>query len=128
MVGLVIRGLAHEGNVLILGRGGQMLLQSHPTALHVQTVAPFVQRVEAVASRYGLSERAAGQRVRASDRARADYLRRYHDVDWLDPTLYHMVLNTGCLPAPTAVQLIIAAQQAVDLAGQGALMDEEDDA
>jgi CMP/dCMP kinase len=128
MVGLVIRGLAHEGNVLILGRGGQMLLKNHPTALHVQTVAPFVQRVEAVASRYGLSVRAAGQRVRASDRARADYLRRYHDVDWLDPTVYHMVLNTGCLPAPTAVQLIIEAQQAVDLAGHEALMHEADDA
>ena len=127
MVGLVIRGLAHEGNVLILGRGGQVLLKNHPTALHVQTVAPFVQRVEAVASRYGLSARAAGHRVRASDRARADYLRRYHDVDWLDPTVYHMVLNTGCLPAPTAVQLIIETQQAVDLAGQEAPKHEADD-
>ena len=117
MVGLVIRGLAHEGDVLILGRGGQMLLKNHPTALHVQTVAPFAQRVEVVAARYGLSARAAQQRVRASDRARADYLRRYHDVDWLDPTHYHLVLNTAGLPAPAAVQLIISAEQAVDLAG-----------
>ncbi len=128
MVGLVIRGLAHEGQVLILGRGGQMVLKNHPTALHVQTVAPFTQRGEAVASRYGLSERAAQHRVRASDRARGDYLRRYHDVDWLDPTLYHLVLNTARLPAPTAVQLIIAAQQAIGLTGDALEMDESSDA
>lgn len=128
MVGLVIRGLAHEGNVLILGRGGQMLLKNHPTALHVQTVAPFTQRIEVVASRYGLSEREAQQRVRASDRARADYLRRYHDVDWLDPTLYHLVVNTASLPAPTIVKLIISAQQAVNRVDSAANMDETADA
>lgn len=114
MVGLVIRGLAHEGNVLILGRGGQMLLKNYPGALHVQTVAPFTQRIEVVMSRYGLSEREAQQRVRASDRARFDYLRRYHDVDWLDPTLYHLVLNTARLPAPATVKLIVAAHESVD--------------
>ena len=113
MVGLVIRGLAHEGNVLIVGRGGQMVLEDTPGALHVQTVAPLAKRVEVVMSRYGLSERDAQQRVRASDRARFDYLRRYHDVDWLDPTLYHLVFNTANLPAPATVKLIVAAQQAV---------------
>ena len=124
MVGLVIRGLAHEGNVLILGRGGQMLLKHYPGALHVQTVAPFAKRVEVVSARYGLAERDAQQRVRASDRARFDYLRRYHDVDWLDPTLYHLVLNTAGLPAASAVSLIVAAQQAVDQNGSDVDMDE----
>jgi cytidylate kinase len=114
MVGLVIRGLAHEGNVLILGRGGQILLRNYPGALHVQTVAPFANRVEVVISRYGLKERDAQQRVRASDRARFDYLRRYHDVDWLDPTLYHLVMNTASLPAASTVSLIVAAQQAIN--------------
>ena len=114
MVGLVIRGLAHEGNVLIVGRGGQILLKHYPGALHVQTVAPLAKRIEVVVSRYGLSEREAQQRVRASDRARFDYLRRYHDVNWLDATLYHLVLNTASLPAPATVKLIVAAQQAVD--------------
>ena len=127
MVGLVIRGLAHEGNVLILGRGGQILLKNYPGALHVQTVAPFAKRVEVVISRYGMSERDAQQRVRASDRARFDYVRRYHDVDWLNPTLYHLVLNTASLPAEATVKLIVAAQQAVDQADSNADPDEMSD-
>jgi len=113
MVGLVIRGLAREGNVLILGRGGQVLLRKHPTALHVQVVAPLAYRIEVVMSREGLNRREAQNRVRASDRARADYLHRYHNVDWLDPVLYHLVINTGRIPVDRAVELILSARQAV---------------
>jgi cytidylate kinase len=113
MVDLVIRGLAHEGNVLIVGRGAQVLLRNHPGALHVQIVAPLAYRIQVVMERTELDKRAVQSRVRASDRARFDYLRRYHDVDWLDPTLYHLVLNTGRISITTAADLIIAAQQAV---------------
>jgi cytidylate kinase len=111
MVGLVIRGLAHEGDVMLVGRGAQVLLRNHPGALHAQIVAPLAYRIRIVMERIELDRRAAQSRVRASDRARFDYLRRYHDVDWLDPTLYHLVLNTGRLSIATAADLIIAAQQ-----------------
>jgi cytidylate kinase len=112
MIGMVIRGLAHQGNVLILGRGGQALLRRNPEALHLQVVAPVPYRVDVVMARFGFERRAAQSRVRASDRARADYLRRYHGVDWLDPTLYHLVINTAALPIGAAVDLIIAAAAA----------------
>ena len=114
MIDLVIRGLAQEGNVLIVGRGGQTVLRKHPGALHVQTVAPLAYRVETVMARQGLSKRDAQNRIRTNDRARFDYVRRYHDVDWLDPTLYHLTINTGRLSMDTAVDLIIAAQQAIE--------------
>jgi cytidylate kinase len=113
MVGLVIRGLAREGNVLIIGRGGQALLKSHPSALHVQIVAPLNYRIKVVMARENLNQRAAQNRVRASDRARFDYVRRYHDVDWLDSSLYHLVLNTGRVPMTIAVELIITAARAL---------------
>lgn len=113
MVGLVIQGLAHEGQVLILGRGGQVLLKNHPGALHVQVVAPTNYRVGVVMRRYELNKRDGQNRVRTSDRARFDYLRRYHDADWLDATLYHLTLNTSCVPVDTAVSLIIAAHKAL---------------
>jgi len=113
MVGLVIRGLAREGNVLIVGRGGQVLLKKHACTVHVQIVAPLNQRIETVMAREGLDWRAAQSRVRASDRARADYLRRYHGVNWMDPTLYHVAINTGRVPVAAAVDLIVSLQKMV---------------
>ena len=111
MVGLVIRGLAQEGNVLIVGRGAQALLRDRPHALHVQLVAPYAHRLETTMDREGLSKRAAQGRIRTSDRGRADFLRRYHNIDWLDSTLYHLVINTGLVSVETAVSLIVATKQ-----------------
>lgn len=113
MVGLVIQGLARQGNVLILGRGGQVLLRNKPGVLHVQTVAPLSYRTTVVMRRMELSKRDAQNRIRTSDRARFDYVRRYHDADWLDASLYHLTINTGCVPVPVAADLIITAQRAL---------------
>jgi cytidylate kinase len=112
LVGMVVRGLARMGNVLIVGRGGQVLLRSHPDTLHVQIVAPLPYRIEAVMAKHGLTKREAASRTRDSDRERADYLRRYHNAEWLDPVLYHLAINTGRVSIQTAVDLIIAAHRA----------------
>jgi cytidylate kinase len=113
MVGLVVKKVAREGNVLLLGRGGQVLLQNYPGVLRVQVVAPLPLRVEVVMARLNLSKRDAQKRIRASDRARSDYMRRYFDVDWLEPALYDLVLNTSRLPVPAAAQLIVDAYHAL---------------
>jgi cytidylate kinase len=109
MVGMVIRNLAREGDVVIAGRGGQVLLQDMTGALHVQVVAPFDHRVAVLARREGVALQEASKTVRTSDRTRSDYLRKYHRVDWLDPTLYDLVINTRKIPASLAAAMIVDA-------------------
>jgi cytidylate kinase len=116
MVGMVIRNLALEGDVVIAGRGGQVLLQDMPEALHVQVVAPIDHRAAVLARREGIAPEEASKTVRASDRTRRDYLRKYHRVDWLDPTLYDLVINTRKIPASLAAAMIVDAYQ--ELAAQ----------
>lgn len=113
MVGMVIRDLAREGGVIIVGRGSQVLLKDHPAALHVQIIAPFRHRVKTVMEREDLEYTMAVNRVRASDQARASYLRRYHNVNWLDPRLYDLVINTAKVPVKVAVELIVEASRAI---------------
>lgn len=110
IVGLVIQNMAREGNVLIVGRGSQILLRDNPEALHVKIVAPLAYRVEKLMSLEGLSQREATQRILASDGARAEYLRRYYGVNWLDPQLYDLVINTGRITIQMAVQLVVMTQ------------------
>lgn len=62
--------------------------------------------------RLDLNRRDAQSRVRASDRSRFDYVRRYHNVDWLDPTLYHLTINSSRASLATAVDLIITTAKA----------------
>lgn len=113
IVGMVVRDLAETGNVLFLGQGSQAILRDHPGALHVLVVAKFHHRVAAVAEALELTQREAERRVRANDRARADFLRRHYRLDWLAPEHYHLVLNTSLLGWEAAVQVVVAAAKAV---------------
>jgi cytidylate kinase len=110
MVDMVLLNIATEGNVLIVGRGSQVVLREDPQALHVQIVAPLAQRKEKLMRIQGLTQAEATRRLLASDQARAEYLRRYHGVNWLDPQLYDIVLNTGRVSVNTAVQLVVLTQ------------------
>jgi len=110
MVGMVIQDMAAEGNVLIMGRASQVILRDHLEALHVQIVAPLARRVEKRMRIEGLTQRDATERILASDQARADFLRRYYGVNWLDPQLYDLVINTGRTSIQTAVQLVVLSQ------------------
>jgi cytidylate kinase len=128
MVGMVIRGLARQGGVVIVGRGGQTLLRKYPCAFHVLVVAPLEVRVKAVQSRLAISKREAQGQVRASDRARASYLRRYHGIDGLDPTRYHVTINTDKVSLDAAVTLVKAGAASLSApetgrSGSGAVPD-----
>jgi len=110
IVGMVILNIAKEGDVLIIGRASQVLLRDNPEALHIRVVAPLSDRVEKFMGLEKLTQREARQRLLASDRARAEYLRRYYGVNWSDPQLYDIVINTGHISIDTAVQLAAVAQ------------------
>jgi hypothetical protein len=112
-IGRIITDVAARGNVLILGQGGQVWLGDRKDAYHVQVVAPYDLRISRVAARENLSRATARRRVRVSDQARAEYLARYLGVNWLDPLLYHCVVNTGRTSADMAVPLIIHAAKMI---------------
>ncbi len=105
----VIEEFAHEGNVMIVGRGGHVVLANHPQVLRVLIIAPFEQRVRTIMDRMQLSERQAIRRVEQSDRERAEYLKRYYGVTWLDPQLFDLVINTGRISLDAAAALICNA-------------------
>jgi len=112
-VGLVLKDIASRGSVLILGQGAQVWLRGYTGVCHVQVVAPLELRIKRLAEREGLSSAAARRQVLSNDRARSDYLARFHNAQWLDPLLYHMILNTGPTPLEAAVSLIVHAAQVI---------------
>ena len=120
LVTSVILDHATQGQAMIVGRGGQMILRQRQGVLHVQVIAKFETRVYNVIKREEVKWREAARRVRLADEQRAGYMRRFYNVDWLDSSLYDMVINTDQVPSEVAVQLIISAARAVeDAASEG---------
>jgi cytidylate kinase len=114
LVTSVILECAAQGQAIIVGRGGQMILRAHPTVLHVQVIARFETRVYNIIQREGVKWREAAYAVRLADEQRAGYMRRFHNVDWLDSRLYDLVVNTDHIPPDAAVSIIIEAAQTVE--------------
>ena len=102
---------AKAGNAVIVGRGSQMILKDWPSVLHVQIIAPSAARVETIMAREKLDRREAERRVKESDESRASYLRRYYKVNWLESDNYDLVINTGKIPRPQAVETIVSVMQ-----------------
>jgi cytidylate kinase len=100
---------AAEGGVVIVGRAGQVILKDNPRALHVRVIAPLNVRIERVSRSQGIPAAAAQAQIEASDHHRKTYLRRFYQVRWSDPSLYHLVLNTAFYTPEQAARLIQAA-------------------
>jgi cytidylate kinase len=105
----VMRELAAAGEVVMVGRGGQMALRDWPGALHVRIQAPLEVRAARLVERYQVSLPAALAQARASDRARAKYLRLHYGARIDDPNLYDLVVNTAQIGVEQAARLIASA-------------------
>ena len=111
LVRQVIREYAETGDVVIVGRGGQVVLRDVPGVLRVRIGASEEVRVARVMERFKVDSKEAERQVRQGDRERSRYMKHFYGVDWQDPKLYDLVLNTDRLALERAVELIIAAAQ-----------------
>ncbi len=107
----VVYRFAAEGNCVILGYGGSMLLREVRHVLKVRTMAPRevrIQRLLATAPRAeAMTREQAEELIRRSDRDRARHIRYLFNVDWADPTPYDLIINTRNITPVSAVELLV---------------------
>ena len=90
----VMQDLAGEGDVVIVGRGGNLLLRDNPSTLHVRFIADMPYRIRRVMEIRWLAEEPARELIAKSDRDKASFYRHVFGVDWSDPMLYDLVIRT----------------------------------
>ena len=117
LIRAVIHAAYKRGNVVIMGRGGQAILQELPGVLHVRLEMPLGRRIGRIRERTGLSIDEAQQIVLRHDRTSAQYLENLFGVRWDNPTLYHLVINTGKWETEAAAQIIVQAVHQLESMG-----------
>lgn len=98
-----------QGNVVIMGRGGQSILQNMPNVLHLRIEATLGSRVMWVKSQKDITVAEAEALTRDRDKAASAYLKRFYDIDWSNPMLYHMVVNTSKWDVESVAQIVVSA-------------------
>ena len=107
----IITDLAARGDVVIMGRGSQMILRGNPDTVHIQCVAEDAIRLQRVMQWEGLSEEDALRRMDDFNRSRADFHKKFWKADVWETTLYDLVVNTRYLSYDAVAELVLVAVQ-----------------
>lgn len=102
----VIRQTAQETDAVIVAHGGSIVLRDLPYVFRVLVCAPSRVRIQRVQDMMHSSLEEAERQVREDDKLRAEYFQTYYKVNWTNPALYDLTLNTARLSTPGAVEVI----------------------
>ena len=103
---LIIAQMGDDGDVVILGRGSQYILNDLPNAFHILLIDTFENRVRFMEKNYDLSQSRATQAVKTEDKRRLNLYKKLGKTDYDNPELYHLVLNMGRISLDKASKLI----------------------
>src|SRR6516162_1076969 len=91
----VVEHVAQRGNSVIVGRGSQQFLKDRPETLRVFLFAPRENKIRRLVAR-GKTEKEAEDLIDTVDGERADFIKKYFDVEWSGRAIYHAMINTSC--------------------------------
>lgn len=104
-----ILSLAEIGNVIIIGRGGNVVTGKMQNTFHIRLVATIDDRISHIKELYNFNDKEAAEFIKKNDQARKDYLRNYFYKQIDDPLLYNMIINTHRFNYDQAAELIASA-------------------
>lgn len=105
----IVRTMAYNGNVIIVGRAGNVITKGLANGLHVRLIAPARWKIKRLNQLYGMPIKEAEQAIVTKDKERDSYIRDFLKYENSDPLNYHMVLNMGDLSSEEASKIISEA-------------------
>jgi hypothetical protein len=92
----VILNYALKNNLVVMTRGGNILMKGVPHALRVLIIAPFDVRADRIAEREeDLGREIAGMMAKKADRAMSVTIQQEYGVNWLDPAEYDLAIDSS---------------------------------
>ena len=114
-MGAVVYEVAKRGQGVIVGHGSQMLLRDFECALHVRIQANEATRIQNLMKYRELSEEAARKLIHKRDQEQRGFFRFAFHMDWNDPSLYDLIINTEQLGIDLAAKLIMEAARSEEI-------------
>jgi cytidylate kinase len=105
----IIRELAASGQIVILGRGSQMILREVPRAVHALCISPPDVRYQRLAERDEIGMEEARRRAHETDQARDAFYHKFWKVDVENAWLYDITVDTFRLGFEAAAEVVASA-------------------
>lgn len=98
--------LVELGNVILIGRGANVVTRGQPQVLHVRLVGSEERRAARLSEFRKISRKDALETLRKEDRGRERYLKKYFGADIDNPLLYHVAFNTDLVALERVVDVL----------------------
>lgn len=86
--------LAELGNVVLIGRGANVVTRRMEHAFHVRLVGSIRQRTHRLMELYGIGSKEAAEMLKSRDAGRRSYMQTHYLKDVDDAHEYHLIVNT----------------------------------
>lgn len=100
---------ALDDNVVIMGRGGNFLLEDIPHVLRIRIVAPLEAKTERLIRREGIDYETARRLAEETDDGRAGFIKAVYAKSWDDPAGYDRIYDSGAKPIGEIVDEVCSA-------------------
>jgi cytidylate kinase len=107
----IIVEFAKQDNIVLLGRGGQYVLQDFKGAYHILLVAKWQDRIKFMQQFYDFSDAKANKAVKQGDTRRSNLYKKLGREDYNQPYLYHLVLNMSRISLEQALREVVVLVQ-----------------
>jgi cytidylate kinase len=102
----VIRSLADQGNIVIVGRGSVAILQHRPNTFHIRLNAPQEIRIRAICDSKNLKEAAAKKLLAETDKKRLELIELLLGHKF-DPCIFDLAFNCSTFSKEEIMQSIL---------------------
>jgi cytidylate kinase len=109
-VAKVVRNMAYEGNVIIVGRGGVSITHDIPNSLHIMLEAPMEWRTLRVSENYHVTQEEARKTAFEIDKKRKEF-REYFQGKNSDYTRFDLTFNCMTFSIEEIVQIILKSAE-----------------
>jgi cytidylate kinase len=102
----IVLEMAARDNIVLVGRASTAILRDVRHALRARVIAAEDVRARRIEQQLGLTPEAALESVRQADNDLSARVRYLYHLDWNEPSLYDVVLNTERLSVGRAVAVL----------------------
>lgn len=106
LVRSILLDFASRDRVVIIGRGGNFLLEEVPHAFRIRVVAPMGNRLERIMMRENIDYETAMWLAERTDHDRNRFVMSMFGRDWRDPSGVDAIFNTGIQPMEEIVHTV----------------------
>lgn len=93
-------------NVVIMERGGNLLLKGVPHAFRIRVVAPLQARIDRIMTRESVDYDTALWLIERTDHERSHFILALTGKDWGDPEEFDAVFNSGIQPIEEIIHTV----------------------